>query len=373
LTPAALWEHANLPPDLAFSLLDEVALPVFVKDRAFRWVALNRAFCELIGFPRAEMLGKTDFDFFPEAEARFFRQKDEELFATGRTVYIDAEPATDSTGRDHVFATTKVPVRDASGNITHLIGVINDITEVSAAFAQLRVVNEQLEERVAERTRLVHSSARLATLGSLAAGLAHQIRNPLGAMLNAASLLKRGLGPSPSPEVAEALSIIEEEAWATNRLISALVEYVRPSPHDPATCAIWGIVDKCLAKVRVPFQTHVTRSGPTANVEVDEPQACLALQAVVQNALDAMPSGGQLGFECHLVEGMVALDIQDSGPGLPAHVVERLFEPLNTTKPRGLGLGLATAQTLLTQQGARLELVASQRGARFRMYLPAAT
>jgi PAS domain S-box-containing protein len=125
-----VWDAAALPEGAAFAVLEHVALPLFVKDRAFRFVLLNGALARFVGFPRDAMLGKTDYDFFPKAEADFFRQKDEELFQKGQRVEIPEETITDSSGKKHVLSTIKVPLRGRDGDITHLVGIIQDITAI---------------------------------------------------------------------------------------------------------------------------------------------------------------------------------------------------------------------------------------------------
>ena len=186
-----------LDPAFFELIADHVAHPIFVKDRSFRFVFINDAFTKMLGFPREELLGKSDYDFFPEAEADFFRAKDVEMFASGRKVVIDEEPITDAEGGHHVLATTKVPLVDATGTITHLVGIIHDITRLKAAEEVLRRSNAELEERVRERTRELTAAQedlvrkeRLAVLGSLAGGVAHQIRNPLASIKTAAHVLR---------------------------------------------------------------------------------------------------------------------------------------------------------------------------------------
>ena len=129
-------------------VVDLVAHPVFVKDREFRLVMVNRALCEMVGRARADVLGKTDFDIVPEEQARFFRLKDEEMFASGRDVVIDEESLTDARGVEHRLATTKVPMRSGDGAVTHLVGIIHDITSLKAAEAELRQKNEELARLV---------------------------------------------------------------------------------------------------------------------------------------------------------------------------------------------------------------------------------
>ena len=190
------------PFEAAFleAIFEHVAHPLFVKDRAFRFVLVNRALCEMVGRSRDDLLGRTDYDFFTPAEADNFRREDLEVFTLGRERIIEAEPLTDARGKRHILATTKVPLRQATGEVTHVVGIIHDITELKAAEEALRHANEALDHRVAERTAALAAAQaelmrkeRLAALGQLAGGLAHQIRNPLGAIVNAAALLERSL------------------------------------------------------------------------------------------------------------------------------------------------------------------------------------
>src|SRR5690606_25104229 len=113
----------------------------------FRFVLLNRALCEMVGYAREEMVGKTDYEFFPKEEADFFRAVDEEVLMEGRTLTVDAESITDASGARHVFATTKVAVRAPNGQVTHLVGIIHDITRIQAIEEELRMANVGLEAR----------------------------------------------------------------------------------------------------------------------------------------------------------------------------------------------------------------------------------
>src|SRR5262249_6398104 len=158
----------------------------------------NKALTDMVGFPLREMIGKTDYDFFPKSEADFFRAKDVEMFTHGATVTIDEERITDAAGKRHILATTKVPLRNAEGEVTHLVGIIHDITRLKEVEEELRLANETLENRVRERTNELTvakdkllTQERLAVLGQLAASLAHEIRNPLAAITNAAFVLRR--------------------------------------------------------------------------------------------------------------------------------------------------------------------------------------
>ncbi len=375
----AIWSAAEVPEGLVIEILEQLAHPIFVKDRQFRFVVLNRAFGNMVGRDREVMLGKTDFDFFPKPQAEFFRKADEELFRTGQTVHVPEEALTDARGLQHVLATTKSPLRDGAGEVTHVVGVIQDITWLKLAQDALQVANEQLEQRVAQSNRELEAARdellrkeRLAVLGRLAGGLAHQIRNPLGAVLNAAALLKRHLSNTQQGPVTEALKMLEEEAWAANRIISDLVDYARVRKGQPAEVALASLVEQVLTAAPAPRSVQVERQVPALKVRVDELQTVSALGNLVRNACEAMSGGGRLLLEGREDGPFAVLAIEDSGPGFSKDIESRLFEPLVTTKPLGLGLGLTTARLLLEGQGGRLSIVRARPNARVEVRLPKA-
>lgn len=366
--------------DLEFlaALIDSVAHPIFVKNREFRFVLLNQALCELVGYARAEMLGRTDYDLFPREQSDFFRQKDQEMFRSGALVSIEEELVTDARGVAHVMTTKKVPLRGPGGEVTHLVGIMHEITELRAAQEQLRRANEDLERRVAERTAELRAvqgellrQERLATLGKLAGGLAHQIRNPLSVISNATNILRRALGSHEGSDALTALGIIREEVWRANRIITDLLDYARVRQAVRVPSDVNELVDSVLSGREIPARIRIARDLPELPpVVVDAAQVHGALDNLVRNAFEAMPRGGTLSFRAFAEGEAVVLTVEDSGEGIPQEIKERLFEPLLTTKPEGLGLGLTTARTLIENQGGTIRLVTIDEGTRFDLVLP---
>lgn len=362
-------------------IIERVAHPIFVKDRSFHWVLLNQAFSEMVGYPAASMLGKGDYDFFPTAEADFFRAKDLEMFASGVPVTIASEPITDATGQLHTLATTKVPMRAPSGEITHLIGIIHDLTRLKAAEDALLRVNEELEQRVQERTselvaaqeELVRTE-RLAALGQLAGGLAHQIRNPLGSIANAAYVLKRALGADAAPTVVSAVGIILEETWRANRLISDLLDYARVRAANPQPISLRELLEAVIVAHDVPLRIRVSVHAPEKPlVSVDDEQLRAALDHLMRNAVDAMPLGGTLRFDARPEGDRIRLAVSDTGGGIAPEVRGKIFEPLITSKPLGRGLGLTMARALIENQRGTIVSEPVATGACFVIWLPLAT
>ncbi|MBS3778086.1 MAG: PAS domain S-box protein [Candidatus Thermoplasmatota archaeon] len=136
--------------DFLDNILNTIGDPVFVKDKKHRWILLNDAYCEFMGYPREELLGKSDYDFFPKQEADIFWKKDEEAFETG-IENINEEKFTDKKGIVHTITTRKKPYVDKNGEKI-LVGIIHDITELKKMEKALRRSKENLEQRVKQRT-----------------------------------------------------------------------------------------------------------------------------------------------------------------------------------------------------------------------------
>ena len=388
---AAMTEGASSADTHGLSLLAEVIEqlphPMFVKDRRFRYVLVNRALVEIGGHPAEAILGKTDYDFLPKETADFYRAKDAEVFASAAEVTVDQELLTDGAGARRVLSTRKVPLRSATGEVTHLVGVISDITRVKAVEEDLRLSTELLERRVVERTHALALAQddlvrkeRLAVLGRLAGGVAHQVRNPLGAIKNAAYVLQRRVREAEPPpfvepvardEVTQAIEIIHDEVQRANQIITDLLDYARIRVPVRRPTSVGHVVDQALAAQILPANVAIVRKLPELPaIALDGDQLNGALYNIIRNAIEAMGDGGTLTIEAELREGAVVVRIADTGDGIPSEVRGRLFEPLVTTKPLGLGLGLVTARTLIEGQGGTIALVGEGPGACFEVSLP---
>lgn len=358
------------------AIIEHVAHPIFVKDREFRFVLVNRALCDMVGYSREAMLGKTDYDFFRRSEADFFRQKDTEVFSSGEPAVIEEEPITDADGEVHILETIKVPRRDDSGEVTHLVGIINDITKMRRTEEALRLANEELGRRVDERTRELDAAQealvrkeRLAVLGQLAGGLAHQLRNPLGAIQNAVALFRR----EPLTESqGELLAIIYEEVKRADRTITDLLDFARIRNPERREVQLRLLVEDVLDLVRPPAGVSVRISGGDGVLAfVDPVQLQTALENIVQNALDAMPNGGQLNIVIGRGTRALEIEVTDDGEGVPELARRVLFDPLVTTKSQGVGLGLSTARNLIENHGGAIRYAPAEgRGSTFIIELP---
>ncbi len=274
--------------------------------------------------------------------------------------------------------------------VNAMVGALEQRTEErKAAKDALQEYSERLEDMVEERTTELQDAQqellrqeKLATLGQLAGGVAHELRNPLGAIKNAVYFVNMVL-QEPDTDVHTMLQIIDKEVGTCERIISSLLDFARTRGPVWQEVDVNHVVREALARVAVPENIQVTlqldESLPI--IQADARQLDQALGNLILNAVQAMPGGGLLTIQtsARSVEpsqisgsGWVCVSIGDEGAGIAPANLSRLFEPLFTTKARGIGLGLTLSKNLIQGHGGKIQ-VQSQvgEGSTFTVHLPA--
>ncbi len=252
-----------------------------------------------------------------------------------------------------------------------------DLFRGVAAQMAITVQNSKLYERMKERDRL-------AALGEMAAGLAHEIRNPLGAIKGAAQLLTPASGDLPGsdgghgvpPEAREFLGIIVEEANRLNRVVSQFLDYARPYRGEPQPLDVNEVVRKTAQLVTPPplpsaeasevppppVEVHLQLADELPRARADAEQLRQVFLNLAINAVQAMPSGGKLTISTALRKpgrrstSMLEVRFRDTGVGIAASDLKNLFIPFYTTKDKGTGLGLPISQRIIENHGGTIEV-----------------
>jgi signal transduction histidine kinase len=255
---------------------------------------------------------------------------------------------------------------------------------------QVEDARQRLEERVSQRTGELNEALQqlrdtqehlvrrenLETLGQLAGGVAHDLRNPIGVMSNGIFYLETVLGSSP-PEVRDYLGMLREQVALSTKIIDDLLGFARISPADRQPVHLADLVSRQLERMpnrdRIRIETGFPAGLPSVEVDpVDIGQVVLNL---VTNAAQAMGDDGgvvRISAETWGTDG-VALRVSDDGRGIPAELHERIFEPLFTTKSRGIGLGLSVSRALVHANGGKISVLSEPgQGATFILTVPVA-
>jgi signal transduction histidine kinase len=242
-----------------------------------------------------------------------------------------------------------------------------------------------LHHALAERQRLEREAQRaehFAMLGRLAAGVSHEIRNPLAAVFLHVDVLEEELH-QPSPDspatVAETLAEIRTQLGRVEELVQNYLSLVRvgniePTPQDlGAAVATWATEAQGQAVARG-ITLHLQGLTDLGLVAFHAATLRRAVVNLVQNALDAMPQGGRLTLAGQSTATQVQVQVQDTGSGIPAALLKQIFEPLYTTKPGGSGLGLYIVQEVVTAHGGQLTVQSTEgHGTTFTITLPRTT
>ncbi|MGI9102478.1 MAG: sensor histidine kinase [Terriglobales bacterium] len=250
-------------------------------------------------------------------------------------------------------------VRDGDLNVTVSFADRNDdIGRLGRNFnqmiTQLRESREEIERlHNTQMTRAEH----LATLGELAAGLAHEIRNPLAGIAGVMDIIGRDL-PEKSPARA-VLKDVKHEVMRVNRIVTDLLETARPKPPDFRAADLNATTEHAVIFARQqalskPVKVELHKSEPLPLVEHDPGQIQQVLLNLVLNAIQAIDGAGQVRVKTEAQDGLAYVTVEDTGHGIDPEDLPNIFRPFYTTKGHGTGLGLSLARRIVEDHGGRL-------------------
>ncbi|MBL8793465.1 MAG: PAS domain S-box protein [Planctomycetia bacterium] len=352
------------------SLIENLELQVFLKDRAGRYAAANQRFCRALERAETEVVGRTDAELFPADQAEKFRAEELAVVASGQR--REAEMLLRIEGQQRTFRVVRSPVRDERGAVGGVLGICWDVSEQRVLEAQLR------------------QAQKMEAIGMLAGGVAHDFNNLLAVIVGNIAL---ALGSLPENHASRDLLLTAERAGVqaadlTNRLLGfARQTILRPVPTQLQNC-----MEETVRILRRTVDPRIALEVRCAEhlwlVEADPAQINQVLLNLCLNARDAMPQGGRIALEAanvvldadyprQHVEGrggeFVRLRIGDTGQGIPPEIRSRIFEPFFTTKEpgKGTGLGLAMVFGIIKQHQGWIDFTSEVgEGTCFDIFLP---
>ncbi len=265
--------------------------------------------------------------------------------------------------------------KDQIGDLAESFNIMS--LQLQAANEQLVSWGRTLEERVEQKTselRRAHDEVlhveTMASVGKMAAVVAHEINNPLSGILTYSKLLKKWVdkdqvGGEKKQEAQQCLDLISSESRRCGELVRNLLTFSRQSPMNVQSTDINRVVEQCTMLLRpnlkiAAIDLHCTLAGGLPRLHCDPSQIEQVLLAVIVNATDAMPKGGNLWIDSRLSDdgGRVALTVRDDGSGIPPEVMPKIFEPFVTTKENGhgTGLGLAVSRGIVERHSGRISV-----------------
>jgi signal transduction histidine kinase len=239
-----------------------------------------------------------------------------------------------------VFLTSK---EGKEGDISSFFALKNELEKTQE---ELRISQEQLLK-----------AERLAAIGELAAMVGHDLRNPLTGIIGATYYLKTKLGPEMDKKTEEMLEIIERDIEYSNKIVNDLIEYSREIQLELTETTPKSITNEALTLVKIPQNIRVrdlTKDEP--KIKIDAERMKRVFVNIIQNAIDAMPEGGELTITSDELSGSLEIAFADTGVGMSKEIMEKLWTPLFTTKAKGMGLDLSTCKRIVEAHGGNISV-----------------
>ena len=351
-------------------VLDHLPVAICLKDLRGRFQLINRGFETLFHVEHDDIMGKTAFETLPQDLARRFRIDERQAVETGKDV--EREHVLDGSGAPHIYETHQFPLLRQDGTAYAVCGVYFDVTET-----------RQKDEALHKFRRQIWHTDRVASTGAISASLAHEICQPLAAILNNAQAGLRFLDHDrvDLEEIREILRDIVRDDKRAGTIINGLRAMLQQqeTPYADVDLA------QCIEEVLELLHGEVIRHGVDVErrleinliVRANKTQLQQVILNLTINALDAMaeqPAGERrLRIEATRTDGKAAVSISDTGVGIAEDMLDRIFEGFYTTKPQGLGVGLEVCRSIMESHHGSIWAEANpDRGATFRFSLPLA-
>lgn len=352
------------------------SLPVYIAyvDFDLKYKFINRAYEAWLGKSRDEVIDKPISQVINkesyEVKAPYIRK-----VLTGEVARYEASLNYDGRASKYVSGTMVPDIDPASGKIKGYFSLIHDISERKRAEDELMYLNERLEQRVMERTEALEQSQerlrqseRLASIGTLAAGMAHEIRNPVNSISLAAQHALR-YEKEISTSLHKVLDMIAAEAKRCGAIIKNILLFAKSEKTNKTLGDLNEVVEKAVNLVKsyslsAKAEISLNLADGLNPVLLNSTEIEQVIVNIVHNAIEASPAGVSVKLETHETPTGVILSIQDNGPGIPEELLSRIFDPFFSTKRKqgNTGLGLSLCHGIVTEHGGSLTVRSATNG-----------
>ena len=327
------------------NILQSVPSGVMSFDENLKIMKVNQAAEKILEVKEETVIGKQHTDILNKPITELLNGK--KFIERGEISYIT------QSGKRIWLGLTLSPLRDQNGKTIGQILVFTDLTH-------LKAVESQMELR-----------ARLSSLGELSAGIAHELRNPMGVIAGYTKLLSKKGEKALHPIIEN----ISKEIAVMDRIISDFLSFAKPAELSIADIDLKMIIGNCLASIKEgkgDISVRLNIDGRPI-IKGDEVFLRQAFTNIIQNAVEAMPQGGVLAITAVPLadtEGGFEIVISDTGHGISEGIIDKIFLPFFTTKERGTGLGLAIVHKIVVSHGGTISVESSDKGTTFRIRMP---
>jgi PAS domain S-box-containing protein len=373
------------------SLVENLPQNILRKDLSERFTFANGRFCALLGKSLEEIIGKTDFDFYPPELAAKYQRDDRYVISTGE-VFDTVEENVSPGGETIYVHVIKTPIYDGNGKIIGIQGIFWDITERRRAEEAIRKANAELARNESALRRVnaelksaqmqLIDAAKMESVGTLAAGVAHEVKNPLATLMMGLSYLGKKL-PAGDALLAQVLEDMREAVERADSITRALLDFSAHSELKLAPEDFNKMIEDTLRLVRhevgnKQIDVVKTLDDHLSPVMADRNRLQQVFVNIFMNAVHATPKGGRLTVRTYTkqlsetshFEGsrraasmwvgdtVAVAEVDDTGCGIPEEHLARIFDPFFTTKPagEGSGLGLSVSRRIIELHGGILDV-----------------
>jgi PAS domain S-box-containing protein len=349
------------------SILENLPNMVFVKDaKELKFVMFNKAGEDLLGIPRQDLMGKNDFDFFPQKEAEHFTAKDRKTLEAGKVLDIPEEPLSTKGKGLRTLHTKKIPVMGPDGKPAYLLGISEDITDQKKQ-EEMRIYTKALENSNKEMQDFIFVAS-------------HDLQEPLRKVQAFGNFLKEELGGGISAAAVDYLTRMQDAALRMGRLIEDLLQLTRVTTRAKPfeRIALKQVLEDVLSDLEIRLKETGGRvvAGDLPTLDADPTQMRQLFQNLLGNALKFHKKGEVPVVEitAEASQGSCLIRVKDNGIGFDPKYNQKIFEifqRLNGQEYEGTGIGLAVCRKVVERHGGKITVASAPgQGAVFEVVLP---